>query len=266
MSFAKLGSQYTVNTTVAGDQNRSAVTQLLNGDIVVAWTDTNGAAINVRGQILNADGVTRDGSEFMLNTTLTGSQYDVSLTALGNGGFAAGWTSGADWSNSPFDFADDASQRHVVTQVFAADGDKVGDEDTHALFIYDYSFRDDYLLPDIELTDHLQGSTALTANLAVNSDDFDLIAVDEVHYTDSQLFLFTPPILTLINYEGGENNIVRFSDGDAEILNDRVHDVTYAHNVSYSVIVERPAGLSGARQLSRSQGHHAVGRHRHHRL
>ena len=215
MSFAKLGSQYTVNTTIGGDQNRSAVTQLLNGDIVVAWTDTNGTAINVRGQILNANGVTRDGSEFMLNTTLTGSQYDVSLTALGNGGFAAGWTSGADWSNSPFDFADDASQRHVVTQVFAADGDKVGDEDTHALFIYDYSFRDDYLLPDIELTDHLQGSTALTANLAVNSDDFDLIAVDEVHYTDSQLFLFTPPILTLINYEGGENNIVRFSDGDA---------------------------------------------------
>ena len=43
----------------------------------------------------------------------------------------------------------------------------------------------------------------------------------------------------MINYEGGENNIVRFSDGDAEILNDRVHDVTYAHNVSYSVIVEQ---------------------------
>jgi len=89
MSFAKLGSQYTVNATVAGDQDRSSVIQLLNGDIVVAWTDTIGAAINVRGQILNANGVTRDGSEFMLNTTLTGSQYDVSLTALGNGGFAA---------------------------------------------------------------------------------------------------------------------------------------------------------------------------------
>ena len=53
MSFAKLGSQHTVNTTIAGDQDRSAVTQLLNGDIVVAWTDANGAAINVRGQILN---------------------------------------------------------------------------------------------------------------------------------------------------------------------------------------------------------------------
>jgi hypothetical protein len=89
MSFAKLGSQHTVNTTIAGDQDRSAVTQLLNGDIVVAWTDANGAAINVRGQILNSDGVTKDGSEFMLNTTLSGDQFDVALTALGNGGFAA---------------------------------------------------------------------------------------------------------------------------------------------------------------------------------
>jgi Ca2+-binding RTX toxin-like protein len=237
MSFAKLGSQHTVNATVAGDQDRSSVIQLLNGDIVVAWTDTYGAAINVRGQILNADGVTRDGSEFMLNTTLTGDQFDVALTALGNGGFAAGWTSSADWSNSPFDFADDASQGHVVTQVFASDGDKVGGEDTHALFIYDYSFLDNYLLPDIELTDHLQGSIALTANLAVNSDDFDFIAVDEVHYTAHQLFMFTPPFANWVNYEGGENNIVRFSDGDAEILNDRVEDVTYAHNQSYSLIL-----------------------------
>ena len=191
MSFAKLGSQYTVNTTIGGDQDRSAVTQLLNGDIVVAWTDTNGAAINVRGQILNADGVTRDGSEFMLNTTLTGGQFDVSLTALGNGGFAAGWTSSADWSNSPFDFADDASESRRDPGVRGRWGQD-RDEDTHPLFFFDYSFRDDYLLPDIELTDHLQSSTTLTANLAVNSDDFNLIAVEEMHYTDSHCF-YSPP-------------------------------------------------------------------------
>ena len=45
--------------------------------------------MNVRGQILNSDGVTKDGSEFMLNTALSGDQFDVALTALGNGGFAA---------------------------------------------------------------------------------------------------------------------------------------------------------------------------------
>src|SRR4051812_15233766 len=110
MSFAKLGSQ-----------DRSAVTQLLNGDIVVAWTDANGAAINVRGQILNSDGVTKDGSEFMLNTTLSGDQFDVALTALGNGGFAAGWTSSADWPSNrtpPFPelWEDGGYQNHAISE------------------------------------------------------------------------------------------------------------------------------------------------------
>src|SRR5262245_59203478 len=115
MSFAKLGSQHTVNTTVAGDQYESAVTQLLNGDIVVAWTDSNSGAVNVRGQILNADSFTKDGSEFMLNTTLTGSQSDVALTALGNGGFAAAWTSYAAMpanADLPWELEDDAFQTH----------------------------------------------------------------------------------------------------------------------------------------------------------
>ena len=137
MSFAKLGSQHTVNATVAGDQDRSSVIQLLNGDIVVAWTDTNGAAINVRGQILNADGVTRDGSEFMLNTTLTGDQFDVALTALGNGGFAAGWTSSADWPRGQSHaFEPDRTrgyQNRAVTQVFNSAGTKIGSEQTYLL-------------------------------------------------------------------------------------------------------------------------------------
>src|SRR5262245_23158217 len=128
MSFAKLGSQHTVNTTIDGDQSGSAVTQLLNGDIVVAWTDSINGAVNVRGQILDADGVTKDGSEFMLNTTLTGDQFDVALTALGNGGFAAGWTSSADWpaGASVFELEDTGYQNHAVTQVFSSDGAKMG--------------------------------------------------------------------------------------------------------------------------------------------
>ena len=67
MSFAKLGSQHTVNTTIDGDQNRSAVTRSSMG--TSSSLDGNGGAVNVRGQILNSDGVTKDGSEFMLNTT-----------------------------------------------------------------------------------------------------------------------------------------------------------------------------------------------------
>jgi Ca2+-binding RTX toxin-like protein len=231
MSFAKLGSQRTVNTTIAGDQNRSAVTQLLNGDIVVAWTDSNGGAVNVRGQILNSDGVTKDGSEFMLNTTLSGDQFDVALTALGNGGFAAGWTSSADWPSNrtpPFPelWEDGGYQNHAVTQVFGSDGGKVGGEEVYFLDIFDYKFNEPYALgwqPDR----YLQGSLALTANLASNSDDFDVLFTENVHVIDRQIIGF-PPVWAMLNTEAGENNLLKFSGGDSEILNNRTEDVTYA--------------------------------------
>jgi Ca2+-binding RTX toxin-like protein len=231
MSFAKLGSQHTVNTTVPGDQNRSAVTQLLNGDIVVAWTDANGAAINVRGQILNSDGVTKDGSEFMLNTTLSGDQFDVALTALGNGGFAAGWTSSADWPSSrtpPFPelWHDGGYQNHAVTQVFGSDGGKVGGEEVYFLDIFDYKFNEPYAL-GWEPDRYLQGSLALTANLASNSNDFDVLFTENVHVINREI-IGLPPVWVVLNTEAGENNLLKFSGSDSEILNNRAEDVTYA--------------------------------------
>jgi Ca2+-binding RTX toxin-like protein len=231
MSFAKLGSQHTVNTTVPGDQNRSAVTQLLNGDIVVAWTDANGAAINVRGQILNSDGVTKDGSEFMLNTTLSGDQFDVALTALGNGGFAAGWTSSADWPSSrtpPFPelWPDGGYQNHAVTQVFGSDGGKVGGEEVYFLDIFDYKFNEPYAL-GWEPDRYLQGSLALTANLASNSNDFDVLFTENVHVINREI-IGLPPVWVVLNTEAGENNLLKFSGSDSEILNNRAEDVTYA--------------------------------------
>src|SRR5262245_21491298 len=231
MSFAKLGSQRTVNTTIAGDQSGSAVTQLLNGDIVVAWTDSNNGAVNVRGQILNADGVTKDGSEFMLNTTLSGDQFDVALTALGNGGFAAGWTSSADWPSNrtpPFPelWEDGGYQNHAVTQVFGSDGGKVGGEEVYFLDIFDYKFNEPYDL-GWEPDRYLQGSLTLTANLASNSDDFDVLFTENVHVIDRQIIGF-PPVWAMLNTEAGENNLLKFSGGDSEILNNRAEDVTYA--------------------------------------
>ena len=251
MSFAKLGSQHTVNATVAGDQDRSSVIQLLNGDIVVAWTDTNGAAINVRGQILNADGVTRDGSEFMLNTTLTGDQFDVALTALGNGGFAAGWTSSADWpagTITPFDLSNTGYQNHAVTQVFNSAGTKIGSEQTYLLDWFDYNFPD-ALPQDINLDRHVQSSLTLTADISVNSDDFNLFAVEEM-YLEEHWLAPALPIWYYWNTEAGENNILQFSsNGSEEILNNQAGDVTFAWNESMSAF--SPADPPGFPDLDR---------------
>ena len=229
MSFAKLGSQYTVNTTVAGDQNRSSVIQLLNGDIVVAWTDTNGAAINVRGQILNADGVTRDGSEFMLNTTLSGDQFDVALTALGNGGFAAGWTSSADWSNHAIRFRTRGYRNHAVTQVFNSAGTKIGSEQTYLLDWFDYNFPE-AVLPDINLAGHVQSSLTLTADISVNSDDFNLFAVEEMYLFEEHWLAPHFPFGTIGTPRPVKTTFCNFQATAGEILNNRAGGVTFAWN------------------------------------
>ena len=69
---------------------------------------------------MNSDGVTKDGSEFMLNTTLSGDQFDVALTALGNG--VCGWTRAAPTRRSnrtppfPSYWEDTDVDIHAVTQ------------------------------------------------------------------------------------------------------------------------------------------------------
>ena len=187
----------------------------------------NGSAVNVRGQVLNADGVTKDGSEFMLNTTLTGDQFDVSLTALGNGGFAAGWTSSADLpSGAPFDLDNSGVQNHVVTQVYSSVGAKIGDERTHFLDDNDYPWGFN------GINEHYQSAATLTANVDENGDDFDLFFVEELYdYAGSWI----PPI-EYLNYEAGHNNIAVFWSGGAEdFLIPADQDVTWDWDDQLSV-------------------------------
>ena len=188
MSFAKLGSQHTVNTTIAGDQDRSAVIQLLNGDIVVAWTDTYGAAINVRGQILDADGVTRDGSEFMLNTTLSGDLVRRGADRARQRRLCGRLDEQRrlaiqSHTSVPRALEDGGYQNHAVTQVFGSDGGQ--GRRRGGLFSRLYSTTSSTNpMPSAGHRSqiYLQGSVALTANLASNSDDFDvLFTFENVH-------------------------------------------------------------------------------------
>ena len=73
----------------------------------------------------------------------------------------------------------------------------------------------------------LQGSVALTANLASNSDDFDVLFTENVHVIDRKI-IGLPPVWAMLNTEAGENNLLKFSGSNSEILNNRAEDVTYA--------------------------------------
>jgi Ca2+-binding RTX toxin-like protein len=215
MGFAKLGSEIFVNTTTAGEQYDSSVVQLTGGGIVVAWTDANGSAVNVRGQILDTDGATRDGAEFMLNTELEGDQFGAALTATGDGGFAAGWISGADLSpgfNLTWEMASGGIQEHVVRQKFGADGGKSGGEDM--LFVsqddYIYGLSFDFIgVPAVKLEYFVQSDVALTADLNDAGGYFTTTAAEEVRagYSWTEVPFF--PVLSQTNFKAGQNGILQ---------------------------------------------------------
>lgn len=121
----KWGSEFVVNTTVMGYQSSAAIVGLTNGRSVVTWSDyslTGGDtfAYGVRGQILNADG-SKSGSEFLVNTTVTGDQFQSTICPLANGRFVVAWTDGSATGG-------DTSGYAVRAQIFNPDGSLSGPE------------------------------------------------------------------------------------------------------------------------------------------
>lgn len=100
---AKLGSEFRVNTTTAGEQWHPDVTVLDDGSFVVMWH--SGAAdsnddYNVFGQRYDADG-NAIGGEFQVNIEGTGDQAYPTVSSLPNGGLVVAWQSpgqdGSGW-------------------------------------------------------------------------------------------------------------------------------------------------------------------------
>jgi len=118
--------EFTVSTNQAGGQQiGSVVTQLANGNILVAWRDASGrdgdpSGSGLDGQILSPDG-TPVGNEFSINTAQPGTQRQLTITALANGDFVAVWT-------DPSGVGGDTSADAIKAQVFSADGTKLGGE------------------------------------------------------------------------------------------------------------------------------------------
>lgn len=91
---AKVGTEFRVNTTTAGDQVRSAVAMDATGDFVVTWASNNqdGDKYGVYAQRFNSAGVAQ-GSEFLVNVTTTGQQDQPQIAMDSNGDFVIVWKS-----------------------------------------------------------------------------------------------------------------------------------------------------------------------------
>lgn len=121
----EVGSEFLINTTTLQRQMDPALAALGDGRFAATWTDVSQVAAanslgDIRGQLFQADG-TKDGPEFLVNTTTARGQIDPTITSLGNGNFVVTWTDDSQTG-------DDESGTSIRGQIFQSNGAKVGPE------------------------------------------------------------------------------------------------------------------------------------------
>jgi hypothetical protein len=121
----KVGGEFTVTTTVAGEQLLPVVRPTESGGFIVSWSDNSGtggdsSGYGVKAQLFDSTGA-RIGGEFLLNSITTGDQNDSDVAALGDDRYVAAWT---DASASP----DDPSGLAVRGRIFQALRGSSGDD------------------------------------------------------------------------------------------------------------------------------------------
>jgi Ca2+-binding RTX toxin-like protein len=89
-----VASERPVNTFAAGSQNFPAIAALADGGFVATWTSMgqDGSSQGVFAQRYDASG-NPTGSEFQVNTYVTGVQARPVIATLANGGFVVAWQS-----------------------------------------------------------------------------------------------------------------------------------------------------------------------------
>ena len=112
------GAEFQVNTNFFEDQFFPSVGMTAGGDFVIVWEDVlgDGQLYGVRGQRYASDG-TRQGGEFLINTTTEGIQRRPSVAVARTGEVVVAWES--NQGGASFD---------IYAQRFAADGGFLGAE------------------------------------------------------------------------------------------------------------------------------------------
>ncbi len=110
-----------VNTITEGDQEGGAITGLAGGGYLVTWTsyidhaDGSRTTSGIYAQRYNANN-TKQGSEFRVNTTVTGFESGGAIAPLNNGGFIITWAS------------PDADGKGILAQRYNSNGIPQGSE------------------------------------------------------------------------------------------------------------------------------------------
>src|SRR5438128_8033346 len=123
-NLIKWGTAIAVNAQTAGDQTKPGTVGLADGSFIVLWQtdspsggDGNGGA--VKGQRFSPNGAFV-GSEFVVDTAVTGDQLWVRGSSLASGGFVLTWETS--------DTLQDGSGSAIKAQIYDSAGARVGGE------------------------------------------------------------------------------------------------------------------------------------------
>ena len=111
-----------VNTTTSNSQTRADIASNPDGRTIVVWEDpaADGSGSSILGQLYDSTGI-RNGSEFVVTTTTSGSQSDPHVSMRDDGQFVVVWTSYGQ-------AGDLTSEGNIYARRFAADGTPLGSE------------------------------------------------------------------------------------------------------------------------------------------
>jgi hypothetical protein len=201
------GSEFPVNTTTTGDQDRSTVAMDDSGNFVVAWQGPDAAGNGIWMQAYDNTGAAQ-GGETGVNTTTADEQTSPSVAASGSGAFVVGWTSNAqDGSGQGVYFQrynnTAAAQGSETVVNTTTTGDQqlpsVGMNDSGAFVI---SFVDTSTTPDRNLA-RVFGSNGVAmsaeSTVATSADSATVPSVATI--TDSKF------VVTAMNNDSGTNDV-----------------------------------------------------------
>jgi hypothetical protein len=105
---APVGAAFQINTTTGGDQLQPAVAVAGDGSFVVVWRSPDGWNDGVFARRFDAAGAALDATQFQVNTTTFGIQWDPAVGIAADNSFVVAWS--------------DSYNARTVARLYAADG------------------------------------------------------------------------------------------------------------------------------------------------
>jgi hypothetical protein len=126
---SKVGSEFSINTHTADDQEYPSVAALSGGGFVVTWESygQDGNLEGVYGRIFDS-AESAVGGEFQVNTYIVNSQESPSVAGLSSGDFVVTWTSNRQDGNSRGVFGKRFVMEEPCEGDFSGDGDVDGSD------------------------------------------------------------------------------------------------------------------------------------------